>query len=104
MRAEECKNKVSAPKKKAVKESSGGGGGGDSKKDEDDELKKALDGVIVREKPNIRFSDVAGLENAKRALHEAIILPIQFPNMYEKMNIDPHKGILMYGPPGTGKS
>jgi len=65
MRAEECKNKVSAPKKKAVKESSGGGGGGDSKKDEDDELKKALDGVIVREKPNIRFSDVAGLENAK---------------------------------------
>lgn len=104
MRAEECKNKINQPvKKQAVKESSGGGKGGDGK-DEDDELKKALDGVIIKEKPNIRFSDVAGLENAKRALHEAIILPIQFPAMYEKMNIDPHKGILMYGPPGTGKS
>jgi len=108
MKAEELKTKQNQPKKQAVKQSSGGGGGGnkgDGAKDgEEDELKKALEGVIVREKPNIKFEDVAGLENAKRALYEAIILPIQFPNMYEKMNIDPHKGILMYGPPGTGKS
>lgn len=60
--------------------------------------------MIIREKPNIKWDDVAGLEMAKRALYEAIVLPLQFPSMYEKMNIDPHKGILMYGPPGTGKS
>jgi len=52
----------------------------------------------------LKFKDVAGLEKAKEALREAIILPIQFPKMYEDMKIDPHKGILMYGPPGTGKS
>lgn len=98
MKAEELKNKQNQPKKQAVKASSGGGGGNKdngSKDEEQDELKKALEGVIVKEKPTIKFEDVAGLENAKRALYEAIILPIQFPNMYEKMNIDPHKGILM---------
>lgn len=91
------KNKQNQPKKQTVKQNSGGNGksDGDKKDDEGDELKKALEGVIIKEKPTIRFEDVAGLENAKRALYEAIILPIQFPNMYEKMNIDPHKGILM---------
>jgi len=47
----------------------------------DDELKKALEGVIVREKPDLHWEDVAGLELAKRALHEAIVLPLQFPSM-----------------------
>jgi len=77
LKAEEVKNAMNKPKKQVVKSQGGGGGGkskgngGDGKgeeKDEDDELKKALDGVIVKEKPDIKFSDVAGLENAKRAL------------------------------------
>jgi len=63
-----------------------------------------LDNVILKVKPDLKFKDVAGLEKAKEALREAIILPLQFPKMYEEMKIDPHKGILMYGPPGTGKS
>jgi vacuolar protein-sorting-associated protein 4 len=66
-------------------------------------LRKGLDEAIVREKPNVKWSDIAGLEAAKNALKEAIVLPIQFPQMFVGMR-KPWKGILLYGPPGTGKS
>lgn len=39
-------------------------------------------GAVVMEKPNIRWSDVAGLEVAKEALKEAVILPIKFPHLF----------------------
>lgn len=39
-------------------------------------------GAIVMEKPNVRWSDVAGLEGAKEALKEAVILPIKFPHLF----------------------
>lgn len=38
--------------------------------------------AIVREKPNIKWEDVAGLENAKRSLKETIILPMKFPDIF----------------------
>jgi vacuolar protein-sorting-associated protein 4 len=78
--------------------------------DEDDEqdpdskkLRGALAGAILTEKPNIRWEDVAGLEGAKEALKEAVILPIKFPHLFTGKR-QPWKGILLYGPPGTGKS
>lgn len=42
-------------------------------------------GAIVMERPNIRWSDVAGLEGAKEALKEAVILPIKFPHLFTGM-------------------
>jgi len=39
-------------------------------------------GAIVMEKPNIKWDDVAGLEGAKEALKEAVILPIKFPHLF----------------------
>jgi vacuolar protein-sorting-associated protein 4 len=54
-------------------------------------------------RPNVRWSDVAGLQSAKQALQEAVILPIQHPEFFSG-NRKPWRGILMYGPPGTGKS
>ncbi|CAL1268151.1 unnamed protein product [Larinioides sclopetarius] len=74
--------------------------------DEDPEKKKLvsqLEGAIVMEKPNIQWSDVAGLEGAKEALKEAVILPIKFPHLFTGKR-KPWKGILLFGPPGTGKS
>lgn len=76
----------------------------DDKQDEDKKkLMSQLEGAIVMEKPNIKWSDVAGLEQAKEALKEAVILPIKFPHLFTG-NRKPWKGILLFGPPGTGKS
>ncbi|KAI1235646.1 hypothetical protein IHE44_0002530 [Lamprotornis superbus] len=62
-----------------------------------------LTGAIVMERPNVRWSDVAGLEGAKEALKEAVILPIKFPHLFTGKRT-PWRGILLFGPPGTGKS
>mmetsp|Transcript_34224 Transcript_34224/g.87533 ORF Transcript_34224/g.87533 Transcript_34224/m.87533 type:complete len:437 (-) Transcript_34224:186-1496(-) len=68
-----------------------------------EKLKNSLGGVILEEKPNVKWDDVAGLEGAKDALKEAVILPIQFPQFFTGAR-KPWSGILLYGPPGTGKS
>lgn len=86
-------------------------GCGDGCRKEDDEnedadakkLRSALQGAILSDKPNVQWEDVAGLENAKEALKEAVILPIKFPHLFTGKR-QPWKGILLYGPPGTGKS
>lgn len=70
----------------------------DSKK-----LRSALAGAILQDRPNVRWDDVAGLDGAKEALKEAVLLPIRFPTLFQGKR-KPWKGILLYGPPGTGKS
>jgi vacuolar protein-sorting-associated protein 4 len=55
------------------------------------------------EKPNIKWEDVAGMEEAKKALKEAVVLPMARPDLF-KGSRKPWKGILMFGPPGCGKS
>lgn len=62
-----------------------------------------INDAIVTEKPNVKWEDVSGLENAKNALKEAVILPIRFKEIFTG-NRKPWKGILLYGPPGTGKT
>ena len=59
--------------------------------------------AIVTDKPNVKWEDISGLENAKNALKEAVILPIKFPEIFTGAR-KPWKGILLYGPPGTGKT
>ena len=70
---------------------------------EKDRMRNELSSKIVSEKPNIKWEDVAGLEGAKEALKEAVVLPIKFPQFFTGKR-KPWKGILLYGPPGTGKS
>ena len=85
------------------KKSSGGNGGSDDDDEEKDELEEAIDDIIVMEKPNVPMSNVAGLEEAKRALREAIILPMKRPDLFKGAR-NPWRGILLFGPPGTGKT
>ncbi|PRW44343.1 vacuolar sorting-associated 4-like [Chlorella sorokiniana] len=80
-----------------------GSGGGDSKQEEMDKMKSSLGNAILEEKPNVKWDDVAGLEGAKDALKEAVILPVKFPQFFTGKR-KPWTGILLYGPPGTGKS
>ncbi|GAX73177.1 hypothetical protein CEUSTIGMA_g630.t1 [Chlamydomonas eustigma] len=70
---------------------------------EKDRMKAGLTGSILSEKPNVKWDDVAGLEGAKEALKEAVILPVKFPQFFTGKR-KPWSGILLYGPPGTGKS
>jgi len=111
-RAEELSDHI---KKQSELESNGdvgGGGGGatgtkskDAQQGDDDETKKmrgALSSAIVTEKPNIKWSDVAGLDGAKEALKETVVLPTRFPQLFTGKR-RPFKGILLYGPPGTGR-
>ncbi|KAI8994573.1 P-loop containing nucleoside triphosphate hydrolase protein [Pilobolus umbonatus] len=77
----------------------------ESEEDDSDtkKMRANLSGAILTEKPNVSWDDVAGLELAKEALKEAVILPIRFPHLFTGQR-KPWRGILLYGPPGTGKS
>ena len=59
---------------------------------------------ILREKPSLRFADVAGLEDVKQDVRLKMIYPFQHPDLAEKFGIRAGGGILLYGPPGTGKT
>lgn len=98
-RAEELKKAIAEQKnRKAVPHTEKDGP--DSKENGDDaETKKmqtALSSAILAEKPNVRWEDIAGLEAAKEALKEAVILPIKFPHLFSGKRT-PWKGILLYG-------
>lgn len=69
----------------------------------DDQMGQGLFDTILSEKPNVHWDDIAGLEEAKKSLQEALILPLKYPNFFNG-NVQPWKGILLYGPPGTGKT
>ncbi|KAF7876383.1 hypothetical protein EAF04_001475 [Stromatinia cepivora] len=94
-------------KKPSMMGANGSSTGGKANEEEGDpeskKLRNALQGAILQDKPNIKWEDVAGLEAAKEALKEAVILPIKFPHLFTGKR-QPWKGILLYGPPGTGKS
>jgi len=54
--------------------------------------------------PDIKWSDIGGLEKAKQELKEAVEWPLKYPENFEKFGVRPPKGVLIYGPPGTGKT
>jgi transitional endoplasmic reticulum ATPase len=59
---------------------------------------------VFVEVPDVKWSDVGGLENIKQELKEAIEWPLKYPDVFKKAGTNPPKGILLYGKPGTGKT
>merc|ERR1711953_786533 len=112
-RAEKLKDYVNGKKEKKPVEAGESSSKKDDSKESDDDsdendpekkkMQAKLEGAIVMEKPNVKWSDVAGLDAAKESLKEAVILPIKFPHLFTG-NRKPWRGILLFGPPGTGKS
>ncbi|KAM8794263.1 ATPase family AAA domain-containing protein 2-like [Eudromia elegans] len=55
-------------------------------------------------KRKVRFDGVGGLSEHIAALKEMVILPLLYPEVFEKLQVQPPRGCLFYGPPGTGKT
>ncbi|XP_055693355.1 katanin p60 ATPase-containing subunit A1 isoform X2 [Lutzomyia longipalpis] len=66
-------------------------------------LVDTLEKDILQRNPNVQWSDVAGLNEAKTILQEAVVLPVLMPDFFKGIR-RPWRGILMVGPPGTGKT
>ncbi|MGB7161343.1 MAG: ATP-binding protein [Tepidisphaeraceae bacterium] len=64
----------------------------------------SADKWIVKEKPSLRFDDVAGLDDVKEDIRLKLIYPFEHPELAERFDIRPGGGVLLYGPPGTGKT
>lgn len=69
----------------------------------DKELVAMLERDIVNKNPNVHWADIAGCEEAKRLLEEAVVLPMLIPDYFTGIR-RPWKGVMMMGPPGTGKT
>ncbi|NXW36131.1 KATL1 protein, partial [Phaetusa simplex] len=69
----------------------------------DKDLVEALERDIVSRNPSIHWDDIADLEEAKKLLREAVVLPMWMPDFFKGIR-RPWKGVLMVGPPGTGKT
>lgn len=54
--------------------------------------------------PDIAYEDIGGLEEEVKKVREMIELPLKHPVVFERLGIQPPKGVLLYGPPGTGKT
>nr|KAF6452630.1 katanin catalytic subunit A1 like 1 [Molossus molossus] len=69
----------------------------------DKDLVEALERDIVSRNLSIHWDDIADLEEAKKLLREAVVLPMWMPDFFKGIR-RPWKGVLMVGPPGTGKT
>jgi proteasome regulatory subunit len=61
-------------------------------------------GMEVETAPEVSYADVGGLDKQMTLLKEAVELPLLKPELFEKVGIEPPKGVLLCGPPGTGKT
>lgn len=67
--------------------------------------KSLLSDVVTPEEAGVSFADIGALEPVKETLQEAVILPLQRPELFRRGNLArPTSGILLFGPPGTGKT
>ncbi|MFX0212312.1 MAG: AAA family ATPase, partial [Candidatus Hodarchaeota archaeon] len=54
--------------------------------------------------PKIAYEDIGGLDETIQKLREMVELPMRYPELFERLGVEPPKGVLLHGPPGTGKT
>ncbi len=59
---------------------------------------------VLVEIPNVTWDDIGGLEEVKYHLKEVIEWPLKYADSFDRMGIEPPRGVLLYGPPGCGKT
>jgi len=64
----------------------------------------AVFGMEIEEAPDVRFSQIGGLETQISEIREIVELPLKRPDLFTAVGIEPPKGVLLHGPPGTGKT
>ncbi len=67
-------------------------------------LKETPTVVAERSISHVTYEDIGGLKRELGLVREMIELPLRHPELFQKLGIDPPKGVLLYGPPGTGKT
>ncbi|MUW15417.1 AAA family ATPase, partial [Halorubrum sp. CBA1125] len=75
------------------------------------DFKQAMKGIepsalreVFVEVPDVTWDDVGGLGETKERLRETIQWPLEYPEVFDQLDMEAAKGVLMYGPPGTGKT
>ncbi|MBI3036311.1 AAA family ATPase [Candidatus Woesearchaeota archaeon] len=64
----------------------------------------SVEKFVIVEKPNVPWKEIGGLEEQIREIREIVELPLNKPELFEKVGIEPPKGVLLHGQPGTGKT
>jgi transitional endoplasmic reticulum ATPase len=77
----------------------------------ENDLKEAMHGIepsalreVFVEVPDVTWEQVGGLEDTKERLRETIQWPLEYGEVFDAMDMESAKGVLLYGPPGTGKT
>ena len=70
----------------------------------DDSWDPLVSSAEIIESPEIKFTDIGGLDEQIKQIRQAIELPIENPEAFDKFGIESPKGVLLAGPPGTGKT
>ena len=84
-----------------MNEASNNDGGGGATMESSGNGKSNSEELVVTEKPKVNWEEVIGLETAKKAVKEAIVYPVQRPDLFP---LGWPRGILLFGPPGCGKT
>ncbi len=66
--------------------------------------KLEVEDLLLEEVPDIKYSDIGGLNEQIEAIRDAIETPYLYPSEYKEFQLKPPKGVLLYGPPGCGKT
>ncbi|MFB6152941.1 MAG: AAA family ATPase, partial [Halodesulfurarchaeum sp.] len=70
----------------------------------DDETDVRARVMQVEESPGVTYQDIGGLDDQLQEVRETVEMPLDRPEAFDTVGIDPPSGVLLYGPPGTGKT